>query len=161
MWLTSARTKGKYATNQWQKLMFPSHISLRIIGSWNNERLLSAASTSPTMLSRLSFIGRKSVTSSAAIRNAAMRLTTETKSSVATMDIFNPTEEHAALRQMLRSFVENEVDPQALEHNRKELFNINLFRKLGDLGLLGITVEPEYGGSGMDATAAVIAHGTH
>lgn len=76
------------------------------------------------------------------------------------MDIFNPTEEHLALRQMLRTFVENEVDPQALEHNRKEQFNINLFRKLGELGLLGITVEPEFGGSGMDATAAVIAHGT-
>ena len=36
--------------------------------------------------------------------------------------------------------------------------NVPLFRKLGDLGLLGITVKEEYGGSGMDATAAVIAH---
>jgi isovaleryl-CoA dehydrogenase len=60
---------------------------------------------------------------------------------------------------MLRTFVESEVDPQALEFNRKELFNVPLFRKLGDLGLLGITVDTEYGGSGMDATAAVIAHG--
>lgn len=59
---------------------------------------------------------------------------------------------------MLRQFVETEVDPQALEHNRKELFNVALFRKLGSLGLLGITVDGQYGGSGMDATAAVIAH---
>ena len=59
---------------------------------------------------------------------------------------------------MLRGFVETEVDPQALEYNRKELFNVDLFRKLGDLGLLGITVPTEYGGSEMDATAAVIAH---
>lgn len=72
--------------------------------------------------------------------------------------IFSPTEEHDALRKMLRDFVEAEVDPQALEHNRKELFNVPLFRKLGDLGLLGITVPAEYGGSEMDATAAVIAH---
>lgn len=77
---------------------------------------------------------------------------------VQTKSIFNPTEEHTALRSMLRQFVETEVDPQALEHNRKELFNVPLFRKLGELGLLGITVPVEYGGSGMDATAAVIAH---
>ena len=72
--------------------------------------------------------------------------------------LFSPTEEHASLRSMLRQFVETEVDPQALEHNRKELFNVALFRKLGSLGLLGITVDGQYGGSGMDATAAVIAH---
>jgi len=73
-------------------------------------------------------------------------------------DLFNPTEEHSALRDMLRNFVETEVDPQALEFNREEKFNFPLFRKLGDLGLLGITVPAEYGGSEMDATAAVIAH---
>ena len=46
----------------------------------------------------------------------------------------------------------------AKENNKKERFNLPLFQKLGDLGLLGITVEEEYGGSGMDATAAVIVH---
>ena len=60
---------------------------------------------------------------------------------------------------MQREFVEKEVDPQALAFNRAEKFNVDLFRKLGTLGLLGITVDPEFGGSGMDATAAVIAHG--
>lgn len=73
-------------------------------------------------------------------------------------DLFNPTDEHAQLRTMLRSFVETEVDPQALEFNRIEKFNVPLFRKLGELGILGITAGVEYGGSGMDATAAVIAH---
>ena len=58
---------------------------------------------------------------------------------------------------MVRAFAENEVEPQALEYNRAEKFNIPLFRKLGDLGLLGITVPEEYGGSGMDATAMCIA----
>ena len=74
------------------------------------------------------------------------------------LDIFNPTEEHLALREMLSSFVKSEVDPQALEYNKREEFNVDLFRKLGELGLLGITVPAEYGGSEMDATAAVIAH---
>jgi isovaleryl-CoA dehydrogenase len=36
--------------------------------------------------------------------------------------------------------------------------NVPLFRKLGELGLLGVTVPEEYGGSGMDATAATIVH---
>ena len=59
---------------------------------------------------------------------------------------------------MVNQFAEQEVEPQALEHNAKEIFNVPLFRKCGDLGLLGITVKEEYGGSGMDATAAVIVH---
>lgn len=73
-------------------------------------------------------------------------------------DLLNPTEEHKMLRESVRAFVAAEVEPQALEHDRKEKFNLPLFRKLGDMGLLGITVPEEYGGSGLDATAAVIAH---
>jgi isovaleryl-CoA dehydrogenase len=73
-------------------------------------------------------------------------------------DIFNPSPEHASLREMVRSFAEREVEPQAAEHDRNETFNLPLFRKLGDLGLLGITVEERFGGSALDAVAAVIAH---
>lgn len=73
-------------------------------------------------------------------------------------DLFNPTEEHKQLREMLRAFTEREVDPQAEQFDRTEQFNRALFGKLGDLGLLGITAPVEFGGSGMDATAAVIAH---
>jgi len=77
------------------------------------------------------------------------------KSSV---DIFNPTEEHAALREMVRSFVQAEVEPQALEHDRSETFNRDLFNAMGELGLPGATVEEKYGGVGMDATASCIIH---
>ena len=74
-------------------------------------------------------------------------------------DFFNPTEEHKQLREMVRSFAEREVAPQAEEHDRAERFNVDLFRRLGsELGLLGVTVPLEFGGSGMDATAAVIVH---
>ena len=73
-------------------------------------------------------------------------------------DLFNPSEEHKMLRNMVREFVESEVEPQALEYDRKELFNLTLFKKLGDIGLLGITVPETHGGSGMDALATVIAH---
>ena len=73
-----------------------------------------------------------------------------------TMDIANPTEEHAMLRQMVRDFVRDEVEHQALEHDRDELFNASLFRRLGEMGLLGITVPDVFGGGGMDATAVAI-----
>jgi isovaleryl-CoA dehydrogenase len=74
------------------------------------------------------------------------------------LDLFNPSDEHRALRTLVRDFTEREVDPQAAHHDRDERFNLPLFRRLGDLGLLGITVPTEYGGAGMDAVAAVIAH---
>ncbi len=73
-------------------------------------------------------------------------------------DLLNPTDEHRMLRDTLKSFVTSEVEPQAQEHDRKEKFNLNLFKKLGELGLLGITVPEAYGGAAMDATAVVIAH---
>lgn len=81
------------------------------------------------------------------------------KCSYQSWSLFNPSSEHQALRDMVRSFVDAEVEPQAMEFNKQEKFNIDLFRKLGDLGLLGITVEAQYGGSEMDAVAAVIVHG--
>ncbi|HTL12816.1 MAG TPA: acyl-CoA dehydrogenase family protein, partial [Bdellovibrionota bacterium] len=49
-------------------------------------------------------------------------------------------------------------EPQAAASDRTERFNLPLFRKLGELGLLGVTVPESHGGSGMDAVAAVIAH---
>ena len=73
-------------------------------------------------------------------------------------DLFNPTEEHRMLREMVRSFVRSELEPQAQEFDKKEEFNLPLFRKLGELGLLGITVPEEFGGSGLDATAACLVH---
>jgi len=73
-------------------------------------------------------------------------------------DLYDPTDEHKLLRQTVRAFVRAEVEPQALAHDREERFNLPLFRKLGELGLLGITVDEAYGGAGLDAVAAVIAH---
>ena len=77
---------------------------------------------------------------------------------MSTIDLFNPTPEHSLLRQTVRDFVREQVEPQALAHDRDERFNLSLFRQLGELGLLGITVASEHGGAGMDAVAAVIVH---
>lgn len=73
-------------------------------------------------------------------------------------DIFCPTAEHGMLRGSVRKFAEIELEPGAIERDAKEYFDIKLFKKLGELGLLGITAPEEYGGSGMDATAAVIVN---
>ena len=73
-------------------------------------------------------------------------------------DLLNPTAEHKMLRDMVKSFVQSEVEPQAHKSDREEKFNLELFKKLSELGLLGITVPEQYGGSGLDATAVVIAH---
>lgn len=73
-------------------------------------------------------------------------------------DLYNPTPEHKMLRETVKAFTETEVEPQAHDHDRKEKFNLDLFKKVGELGLLGITVPEQYGGAGMDATAATIVH---
>jgi isovaleryl-CoA dehydrogenase len=70
-------------------------------------------------------------------------------------DLFLPTPEHALLAQTLHAFVAREVEPQAAAHDRSESFNLALFRRAGELGLLSVTLPEEYGGAGLDATAAV------
>jgi len=70
-------------------------------------------------------------------------------------DLFAPTSVHELLGQTLREFVGREVEPQAAEHDRSETFNHALFVRAGELGLLGVTIREEYGGSDLGATAAV------
>jgi isovaleryl-CoA dehydrogenase len=74
------------------------------------------------------------------------------------MDIANPSEEHAMLREMVRDFVKEHVEPQALIHDRDERFNLDLLRSMGEMGLLGLTASEEFGGAGLDSIAAVIVH---
>jgi isovaleryl-CoA dehydrogenase len=78
--------------------------------------------------------------------------------SVPVFDLQNPTEEHRMLRQMVRDFVREVVEPQADEYDREAKLNQDLLRRCGELGLLGITVPAEEGGAGLDALASVIVH---
>ena len=77
---------------------------------------------------------------------------------MATMDIANPSEEHLMLREMVREWTQEHVEPQALEYDREEKFNHELLRSMGELGLLGISAPEEYGGAGLDAVACTIVH---
>lgn len=73
-------------------------------------------------------------------------------------ELFDPTPEHAMLRETVRRFVAAEVEPQADAHDRSGTLNASLLARCGELGLLGLTVPEAAGGTGMDAVAAVITH---
>lgn len=60
---------------------------------------------------------------------------------------FDLSEDHEALRMHIRSFVEEEIKPVALQYDESQEFPHEIFRKLGDLGYLGIVIPTEYGGS--------------
>lgn len=67
------------------------------------------------------------------------------------------TEEHRLLQETCRSFAEKELKPFAAKHDEEESFNHKAFKKLGPLGLLGITIPESFGGGGSDAVGATIA----
>jgi citronellyl-CoA dehydrogenase len=60
------------------------------------------------------------------------------------------TEDHEAFRKSVRDFVQKEMTPHALEWDEAGIFPRELFKKLGDLGFLGMRHDPKFGGSGLD-----------
>jgi len=70
---------------------------------------------------------------------------------------FNLGEEVDMLREMTHQFANKEIAPRAEQIDKDNLFPADLWRKFGDLGLLGITVEEEYGGSDMGYLAHCVA----
>jgi isovaleryl-CoA dehydrogenase len=66
-------------------------------------------------------------------------------------------EELALLRATVRQFAADEIAPRAAEIDRSNAFPMDLWPKMGSLGLLGITVEEAYGGTGLGYLAHVIA----
>ncbi|MGH6892732.1 MAG: isovaleryl-CoA dehydrogenase [Dongiaceae bacterium] len=70
---------------------------------------------------------------------------------------FDLGETAEALRDSVRAFADDEIAPRAAEIDRQDDFPADLWRKFGNLGVLGITVEEEFGGSGMGYLEHVIA----
>jgi len=66
-------------------------------------------------------------------------------------------EEIDLLRESVHAFSEKEIAPRADHIDRENLFPADLWRKFGDMGLLGITIPEEYGGSGMGFLAHMVA----
>ncbi|ETA72119.1 MULTISPECIES: isovaleryl-CoA dehydrogenase [Mesorhizobium] len=70
---------------------------------------------------------------------------------------FGHDEDIEALRDMVRRFAQDRIAPIAGDIDRQNEFPAHLWRELGALGLLGITADPDFGGSGMGYLAHVIA----
>ena len=69
---------------------------------------------------------------------------------------FTLSEEHELLRRSVREFARAEVAPRAQKWDKEERFPHEIIPKLAEMGLLGIRIPEEYGGSGMDVTSYAI-----
>jgi len=63
---------------------------------------------------------------------------------------FEITEEQAMIRDTIKDFAQKEVAPVSRDNNRHERFPSELIKKLGEMGVLGLSLPPEYGGGGAD-----------
>jgi len=70
---------------------------------------------------------------------------------------FSLSSEHQILRESVRSFAENEIQPAARELDEKEEFSYETMRKMAELGLFGVFVSDLYGGQAMDYLSYIIA----
>ncbi len=70
---------------------------------------------------------------------------------------FQFTEEQLAVKEAARDFAEMELLPGVIERDEKELFPAEQVKKMGEMGLLGMMVSPQYGGGGMDTVSYVLA----
>ena len=70
---------------------------------------------------------------------------------------YDLTPEQEMLRKTIRDFAEKEIKPVRLKIDEKEEFSYDLVKKMGALGLFGMTVSHDYGGGGVETLTYVIA----
>jgi alkylation response protein AidB-like acyl-CoA dehydrogenase len=69
---------------------------------------------------------------------------------------FQFTEEHLMIQQAARDFAQTELKPGVIERDEHQKFPAEQIKKLGELGFMGMMVDPKYNGSGMDAISYVL-----
>ncbi len=69
---------------------------------------------------------------------------------------FEYTENQRMIADMIRDFAEKEIRPKMMEWDENQEFPVEVFKKLGELGLMGAVVPQEYGGSGMSYSEYVV-----
>ena len=70
---------------------------------------------------------------------------------------FNLTEEQLMIQQAARDFAQTELLPGVIERDNEQKFPYEQVKKMGELGFLGMFVDPKYGGSGLDYVSYVVA----
>lgn len=70
---------------------------------------------------------------------------------------FELTEEHLAVKEAARDFAQNVLKPGVIERDNAQCFPADEIKQLGELGFMGMMVDPKYGGSGMDTLSYVLA----
>ncbi|MDC7997556.1 acyl-CoA dehydrogenase [Gilvibacter sediminis] len=70
---------------------------------------------------------------------------------------FTLTEEHEMIREAARDFAKNELLPGVVERDNKQEFPAAQIKQMGELGFMGMMVDPQYGGGGMDTVSYVLA----
>ena len=70
---------------------------------------------------------------------------------------FELSEEHLMIQQAARDFAQNELKPGVIERDEHQKFPAEQIKKLGELGFLGMMVDPKYGGAGLDTISYVLA----
>ncbi len=70
---------------------------------------------------------------------------------------FQLSEEHLMIRQAARDFAKNECLPGVIERDEQQRFPLEQVKKLASLGFMGMMVDPNYGGAGMDTISYVLA----
>ena len=70
---------------------------------------------------------------------------------------FDLSEEHLAVRDSARDFARSELLPGVIERDEHQKFASDQVKKMGELGFMGMMVDPQYGGSGMDTISYVLA----
>lgn len=70
---------------------------------------------------------------------------------------FELTEEQIAVRDAAREFTQNVLKPTVIERDREQRVGYEELKQLGELGFMGMMVDPEYGGGGMDTVSYVLA----
>jgi alkylation response protein AidB-like acyl-CoA dehydrogenase len=70
---------------------------------------------------------------------------------------FSLTEEHLAVRDAAREFAQSELLPGVIERDDHQKFPMEQVKKMGELGFMGMMVDPKYGGGGMDTVSYVLA----
>ena len=70
---------------------------------------------------------------------------------------FKLSEEHLMIQQAARDFAESELLPGVIERDNEQRFPTEEIKKLGELGMMGMMVDPKWGGSGMDTISYVLA----